>query len=137
MSPAIHDAAVEAAFDAFAPDARAPLLRLRALVFDTAEGTEGCGSVRETLKWGEPAYLTERPKSGTTIRLGVPKGSTGRYAMFVPCQTTLVQSFRQHYGELFAYEGNRAVIFDADRQYPQEAVRHLMALALTYHLTRR
>ena len=47
----------------------ARLMTLRALIFDVAAKTDGVGALDETLKWGEPAYLT-RSKSGSTIRLG-------------------------------------------------------------------
>jgi hypothetical protein len=53
--------------------------------------------------------------------------------MFVPCQTTLIETFRQHYSDQLEFEGRRAILFDAERQFPREQVRHCIALALTYH----
>jgi hypothetical protein len=41
--------------------------------------TPGVGALHETLKWGQPAYLTPETRSGTTLRLGVPK--SGGYAI--------------------------------------------------------
>jgi hypothetical protein len=35
------------------------------------------------------------------------------------------------------YAGNRAVIFNADDAIPKAALRHCVALALTYHLRKR
>jgi len=52
------DPAVKRRFDSFAPEARAGLLALRALIFQTAATIPGVGQVQETLKWGQPAYLT-------------------------------------------------------------------------------
>ena len=49
---------------------RARLLDIRALIYSVATKTGGVGPLTETLKWGEPAYLTEASKSGTTISSG-------------------------------------------------------------------
>ena len=74
------DPAVEAAFGAALEGARAGLLRLREQIFAVAEDTPGTMPLTETLKWGQPAYLTAN-KVGTTLRLGAPKD--GGYALYV------------------------------------------------------
>ena len=56
-------------FATYPAPARKLLLAIRAMLYETAESLPEAGRITETLKWGEPAYLTERPKSGTTIRL--------------------------------------------------------------------
>jgi hypothetical protein len=61
--------AVEAAFDAYSKPVKAKLLALRRLIFDTAKATKGVGALEETLKWGQPSYLTPETKSGSTIRI--------------------------------------------------------------------
>jgi len=88
----------------------------------------------ECLKWGQPAYLTERPKSGSTIRLGGFKRNDPRYALYVHCQSGLIGLFRDHYEDLFSFEGNRAVVFDPDNLAPLEPLKHCIRMALTYHL---
>ena len=60
---------VQAVLDALPAAPRAYLGKLRALILATAAKTPGVGPLTETLKWGEPAYLTNATKSGTTIRL--------------------------------------------------------------------
>ena len=65
---------VAAAYRSFPPAARRCLERIRALIFETAAALDGVGPITETLKWGEPAYLTERSRSGTTVRLGWKAG---------------------------------------------------------------
>ena len=67
-----EDAAVLAAYEAFPAAVRQKLLDVREILLATAANTPGVGEIEETLKWGEPAYLTHRPKSGSTIRLGHP-----------------------------------------------------------------
>jgi hypothetical protein len=39
---------------------------LRKLVIETAEETEGIHMLEETLKWGEPSFVT---KNGSTLRM--------------------------------------------------------------------
>ena len=51
--------AVAAAFATFPVPVRDRLLHVRDLIFDTASQTDGVGALEETLKWGEPAYLTQ------------------------------------------------------------------------------
>lgn len=134
MDP-IDDVDVAAAFDAFPQDARARLLRLRALILETAAAIEGVGPLEETLKWGEPAYLTSTSGTGTTVRLGWKSARPDRVALFVNCQTTLVDTYRTLHPEL-TYEGDRAISFAIDAPLPEDAVAHCVALALTYHRDR-
>ena len=128
-APPFQSSAVEAAFDAFPEPARSNLLDLRNLIFEIAAETPGVGAIKETLKWGQPAYLTPETKSGTTIRLGVPK--TGGAAIYTHCQTTVMSDFRALFPGEFTFDGNRAVLFDtaADAEKLRLLIRH----ALTYH----
>ncbi len=136
-APRFADAAVGAVFDSYPKPLRARLLALRALILETAATTEGVGKVEETLKWGQPSYLTAETKSGSTIRIGELKPDASRYALFVHCQTDLVSTFQQLYPKQFSYGGNRSVIFDIDDELPEPELRHCVALALTYHLNKR
>ena len=61
--------AVAAKFAAHPAAAQTRLLLLRALVFNTAASTPGVGPPQQTLKWGEPAYLTALTGAGSTVRL--------------------------------------------------------------------
>jgi len=125
---------VEAVFCNFSADMRRNLLDLRALIFATAATTPGVGSLVETLKWGQPSYLTTGPRSGSTIRIDAVKSAPYQYAMYFHCQTTLVDTFRELYPDIMSYTGNRAIVFDAKRKIPEAELRHCIALALTYHL---
>ena len=128
------DPSVKAVFDAYPASVRKCLLVLRRLIFETTAETEGVGEIVETLKWNQPAYLTQKPKSGTTIRLDALKGGAGGYAIYVPCSTTLVATYRELYSDVLSFEGNRAVVFSTRDELPEDVVRHCLALALTYHL---
>lgn len=133
MSAPFRDPKVKAVFEAYPAGLRAPLLRMRDMILSTAAETEGVGRLTETLKWGEPAYLPVKSGIGTTIRINALKGSKDRYAMFVNCQTTLLANFRERYADAFEFEGQRALILRAGKRVPDKALRHCIALALTYH----
>lgn len=136
MAPAVTtpvaDPAVAAAFDAFPARPRKRLLALRELVFATAAGTDGVGPITEALRWGEPAYLTEASRSGTTLRLGWRASDPQRCALFFHCRTTLVETFREVFGDELEYEGNRAVLLPLSGPLPREAAAFCIAAALTY-----
>ncbi|WP_121063988.1 DUF1801 domain-containing protein [Chachezhania antarctica] len=130
--PPFHSSAVADAFASMPEAARAGLLALRGLIFEVAAETEGVGPLEETLKWGQPAYLTKATKAGSTIRLGVPK--QGGFAVYVHCQTTILSDFRDVFPDGFDYEGNRAVRFPEGTAPPLDALRLLVRSALTYRL---
>lgn len=134
VEPDFQTPDVASVFDAYPPDVREKLLGLRRLILETASDTEGVGPVQETLKWGQPSYLTARSKSGTTIRIDQVRAVPGRYAIYVHCQTSLIETYRELYPDALAYEGDRAIVFDCKKDVPQDILRHCIALALTYHL---
>ncbi|QTD54776.1 DUF1801 domain-containing protein [Parasphingorhabdus cellanae] len=121
-------------FDNLPKATAARLIKLRALIFDTAADNPAIGPLEETLKWGEPAYLTSATKSGTTVRINRHKKSDGQYAIYVHCQTNLVERYKQLYSDVLTFEGSRAIVFDVDQAIPTEAVKHCLTMALTYHL---
>lgn len=127
---------VEQVFLSYPPGIRAKLYLLRELIFTTASSIAAVGELSETLKWGEPAYLTEQSRSGSTIRIGWKPARPTRYAMYFHCRTSLVDTFRTLFPEL-AFEGNRAVLFEESRELPVDAVAQCIELALTYHLRNR
>jgi hypothetical protein len=77
---------VSRAFEAFPMPVRRRLLEVRKLIFTTAAACDGVGPLLETLKWGEPAYLTQQTGSGSTIRLGQVKDGEQRCAVLFNCR---------------------------------------------------
>lgn len=128
---------VAAVFAAHSPKVRARLACLRRLILETAAKTEGVGALGETLKWGQPSYLTSQTRSGTTIRIGEAKGAPGCCALSVHCQTDLIETFRELYPDAFRYEGKRAIVFDESDIVDEAALAHCIALALTYHARKK
>jgi hypothetical protein len=131
------DPAVDAVFRAYPKPLKAKLLALRRLILDTARTTKGVGAVQETLKWGQPSYLTAETKSGSTIRIDRVKSADGQCAVYFHCQTNLVETFRRLYPTELSYGGNRSILLNADDKVPEAALRHCVALALTYHLRKK
>ena len=123
---------VAAVYDGFPEDARAALLKIRGQIFEVAEAS-AVGPLSETLKWGTPAYLTTASKAGTTLRLGWSASRPEVCALYVHCQTTLVEGYRRDFPEAFDYDGTRAVNIPLSAPYPQDALHQIIARALTYH----
>lgn len=96
--------AVQAVFDGYEADKRDGLLRLRALIMETAANLDA--PLSEELRWGQPAYLTPR---GSTLRLGTPKA--GGFALFAHCQTDIISTFASIAPAHYRFDGNRAVLF--------------------------
>jgi hypothetical protein len=86
---------------------------------------------------GQPSYLTSETRSGSTIRIDRVKSAASQYAVYFHCQTDLVQTFRQLYPTELSYGGNRSIVLNAEDDIPEPALRHCLALALTYHLRKR
>ncbi len=132
MTP-ITNPAVARAFEAYPPNMRRKLLALRELILRTAATTEGVGELDETLKWGEPAYLTAASGSGSTVRIDWKASKPNEYAMYFNCQTTLIETFKSLFPREFGYEGNRAIVFKESEPIPKDALAFCVAAALTYH----
>ena len=112
------------------------LLQVRDLIFATAAAYDDVGRLTETLKWGEPAYLTDETGSGSTIRLGRLKDSEHAAILF-NCKTTLVDTFRERFPDQFEYRQTRALLLPVAGKLPKRELSVCLSLALTYHLERR
>lgn len=124
---------VAAVFAAYPVPTRTKLMMLRQMILETAETTAGVGPLEETLKWGQPSYLTTESGSGSTIRIDRIKSDDARVAMYFHCQTDLVATFRELYPTGMEYGGNRGILFAITAKIPEKALRHCIGLALTYH----
>ena len=127
---------VNRAFDALPAPIGKRLLEVRDLIFAAAAADDDVGKLTETLKWGEPAYLTEETGSGSTIRLGRLKDSDHAAILF-NCRTTLVDNFRERFPDQFEYRQTRALLLPVSGALPKQELAVCLSLALTYHLDRR
>ncbi|WP_417445310.1 DUF1801 domain-containing protein [Joostella sp.] len=103
---------------------------LRELVIETAEETEGVTKLEETLKWGEPSFVT---KNGSTLRMDWKEKSPDQYAMYFQCTSRLVNTFRLVFNHKFQYEGKRAIVFKMNQKVPEMELKTCIKASLTYH----
>jgi hypothetical protein len=125
MENTFRDTQVAEIFNRYPEAIRDKMLFLRQLVFEVAEESEEIGEINETTKWGEPSYLVS---GGSTLRMDWKASKPKQYAMYFHCQTRLVDTFKEIYGRLFHFEGNRAIIFHEDDKVPVEELKHCIAL---------
>lgn len=134
IPPGDPPADVMSALHSYPAPARIKLLQIRQLILQAAAENPGIGSLTETLKWGEPSFLTEQSKSGSTIRMAWKQALPDQIGLFFNCQTTLVETMRHIYPNTFTYQKNRAVLLSVDDPLPENEIRHICEMAMTYHL---
>ncbi len=109
-------------------NAKEKLLFLRGLIIEAATELKII-KIEETLKWGEPSYIT---KNGSTIRIDWKNKHPNHYSIFFNCKTKLVDTFRELYKDQLTFKGNREIIFKMDEKIAVEELKHCLKLALTY-----
>ena len=77
---------VDLVFNHYPDSVRNKMLALRKLVIETAKEIDGITELEETLKWGEPSYLT---KNGSTLRMDWKSKKPDQYAMYFKCTSRL------------------------------------------------
>ncbi|MFT5112771.1 MAG: hypothetical protein ACI8P9_002099 [Parasphingorhabdus sp.] len=121
MEPQVKDA-----FDSYPEDARVLLTEIRQLIFDVAED-ENIAEIQETLKWGEPAYLS---KPGSTLRIDWKAQRPEQVSLFLNCNTKLVQTFKEAYPGTFQFVGNRELALPMSESIPMIELRSCISLCL-------
>ena len=121
---------VKLVFDKYPEEVRTQLIRLRELVLESARELDGISKLEETLKWGEPSYLV---KKVSTIRMDWKPKAPDQYAMYFKCTSRLVETFKTVYGDLFDYEGTRAIVFKQNEKIPVQELKQCIKAALRYH----
>ncbi|SNY94724.1 DUF1801 domain-containing protein [Flagellimonas pacifica] len=109
---------------------REQMERLRQLVLEVAQEDPEISELGETLKWGEPSYVT---KKGSTLRMDWKAKAPNQYALYFQCTSKLVPTFKLIYGKQFTYEGNRAIIFQLDDELPEAELKNCIRATLNYH----
>lgn len=121
---------VELVFGKYPKSVRKKILTLRELVIESAKEIDGLNMLEETLKWGEPSYLT---KNGSTLRMDWKSKTPNQYAMYFKCTSRLVETFRLIFKNKFDYEGNRAIVFKMDDEIPRDELKDCIKATLSYH----
>ena len=128
------DPQVTQVFEGYPAEVRKKLLSLRRLILETADELEQVSHLEETLKWGEPSYLVRK---GSTIRIDWKPRKPDQYAMYFKCTSKLVPTFREVYGDIFRFEGDRAIVFNLTDTRPEEELKRCIVAALTYHTVKK
>lgn len=128
---------VAAVFSSYPKEMETRLIVLRQLILDTAASLKDVGEIEETLKWGEPSYLTPQSKSGSTIRIAWKEAKKDQYSMFFKCTANLVPAFKERFSGRFNFGGDRSIDFTLSDEVPVEELKQCIALALTYHLNKK
>ena len=126
----VSDPIVSAVFENYPQSVKRQMLHLRELILNTASETIGVESIEETLKWGEPSYVT---KYGSTVRIDWKEKNPEQFAVYFKCTSQLVPTFKTIYKDKFNFEKNRAIVFKLDEEIPEAELKHCISLALTYH----
>ena len=119
---------VQERFSEYPEQIRPLILHLRDIVFSVAKDLD-LGEVEETLKWGEPSYQV---KGGSPVRMDWKEKHPDQYFLFFHCQTKLVDTFRELYPEALVFEGNRAIVLQANKKLPKKVIRHCLEMAMNY-----
>jgi Domain of unknown function (DU1801) len=106
------------------------------MIFDAAKALPAIGELEETLKWGEPAYITSQTKSGSLVRLGWKAKDPTNIRVLFHCQTNLVETFKTLFADELVFEGNRAIMVKVNEPLPKQALRLCIEAALTYRLSK-
>ncbi len=109
------------------------LMSLREIILDTARKTEGVGPIKEALRWGQLSFITAQTKSGSTIRIDALRSDPNKYAVYVHCQSGLIDEFRDRYPEQMTYVDQRSIELTLGQPLPMAELKHCISLALTYH----
>ena len=121
--------AVRQKFESYPDDVRRQLMTIREILFKVAK-EDNAGAVTETLKWGEPAYLT---KKGSTVRMDWKPKYPTQVAVYFHCTTCLIETFKEIYPGVFNFEGKRGIIFQRAENVPLTELRVCISMALRYH----
>lgn len=124
------DPKVNAVFANYPDFVRSKMQYLRELVIETAEEIEGITVLEETLKWGEPSFIT---KNGSTLRMDWKEKTPDQYALYFQCTSRLVNTFRLVFNHKFQYEGNRAIVFQLNQEIPELELKECIKATLRYH----
>ena len=123
------DLNVKQKFETYPSEIKTLLLALREVIYTVATELD-IKDLQETLKWGEPSYIN---KIGSTVRFDWKQTSPEQFYLYFNCKTTLVETFKEIYGDNLKFEGNRAIVVNINEEVPWNKMKHCISLSLRYH----
>lgn len=94
------------------------------------------GRLSESLKWGQPAWRPERPRTGSTLRLNWSPAAVDHLAFYVDCKTDLAARMQHLYPALPFNDGRRHIAISLAGPLPEKAIAHLAVMTFAYHRKR-
>lgn len=83
----------------------------------------------ESVKWRQPSYLSN---CGSALRLAWSEKSPHVVQMYVNCQTSLGETYRELYGDVLELRGHREIVLSLQQPLPVDVLSHCIELALHY-----
>ena len=120
---------VAAVFNGYPSHAAEKLQTIRLLIFTVAK-EENLGFIEETLKWGEPSYISAM---GSTLRIAWKDREPSQYSLYFNCNTKLIDTFKELYPDALRYKGNREITINMQETVPVAVLRPIIATTLQYH----
>ena len=123
------------AFGGYPTETQTMLLEVREMILAVNKSDPEIGQLLEALRWGELSFITEKPSTGSIIRLALTR--SGKPAVFFHCGTSLIETFRVQYSHIFDFEDNRAMILRLPVEETAVELCHCIKQALRYKLDGR
>lgn len=127
------DRKIKNKFEGYPEAARSQLLAIRTAIFEVA-AEESLGEIVESLKWGEPSYLS---KAGSAVRMDWKAKSPATVSIYFNCQSLLIETFKEIYGDTFEFVGKREIVFQLSRLeahgLPIAELKACLSMAMRYH----
>lgn len=120
---------VKKKYASYPDNAKNYFINIRTVILEVAKA-EDLGEVEETLKWNEPSY---RVKGGSTLRVDWKPKSPNNLSVYFNCKTSLVETFKEVFGNTFRYDGNREIMFSLTEELPLTEFKACVSLTLRYH----
>lgn len=120
--------------NSYPQEARKRFDEIRALIIEVATRDDRIKKMEETVKWGEPSYITP---IGSTLRMDWKSTRPDEFAIFFKCTSLLVPTFKVAFPKEFNYEGNRAIWLHKDEDIPVGKLRSCILATLTYHKAKK
>lgn len=117
----------------YSPVVREKIEAVRGLIFAVAQQQQ-LGEITESLKWGELSYVC---KHGSPIRLNWKDKSPEQISVYFNCNTILVETFREIFGDRLNLVGNRELVLPLDTAIPEPELTTCFAMALQYHTRKK
>lgn len=121
--------AVKDKLASYSPVVRGKIEEVRRLIFAVAQQKQ-LGEITESLKWGELSYVC---KYGSPIRLDWKAKYPEQLSVFFNCNTVLVETFREIFGDRLNLVGKRELVLQLDVAIPEPELTTCFTMALQYH----